>query len=98
MRTNGNVTLVSDEGLYVFPAWYEETNARGVSKQGYEASNIGNVLYSVEFQRPKKGDYIIRGEYSSGDIKTLLENGALKVTSISMLDFGSFPHYEVGLK
>ena len=96
--TNCKCTLIQNGLFYVFPAWYEETNARGVSKQGYEASNIGNVLYSVEFQRPKKGDYIIRGEYSSGDIKTLLENGALKVTSISMLDFGSFPHYEVGLK
>lgn len=98
MRTNGNITLISDGLFYVCPAWYEETNARGVSRQGYEASNRGNVIYSVEYKRPSKGDYIIRGEYTSGDIKTLLENGALKVMSVAMLDFGTFPHYEVGLK
>lgn len=98
MRTNGNVTLVSDEGLYVFPAWYEETNARGVSKQGYEASNKATVLFSTDFKCPQKGNYIAKGEYTSGSKEDFIEAGALKIMSIAMLDFGTFPHYEVGLK
>ena len=96
--TNCKCTLFQDGLFYVFPCWYEETNARGVSKQGFEASNKATVLYSTDFKRPENGAYIIKGEYTSGTKEELIKAGALKIMSVAMLDFGTFPHYEIGLK
>ena len=96
--TNCKCTLFQDGLFYVVPCWYEETNARGVSKQGFEASNKATVLYSTDFNRPENGAYIIKGEYTSGTKEELIKAGALKIMSVAMLDFGTFPHYEIGLK
>lgn len=96
--TNCKCTLIQNGLFYAIPCWYEETNARGVSKQGFEASNNANVSYSVDYQRPQKGDYIIKGEYTSGTKEDLIKAGALKIMSVAMLDYGTYPHYEIGLK
>ena len=95
---NCKCTLIQNGLFYIIPCWYEETNAMGVKMHGFDPSVKANVLYSVDYQRPEKGDYIIVGEYESGTIESLMENGALKVMSVAMLDFGTFPHYEIGLK
>lgn len=96
--TNCTITLVSDGIFSVIPCWYEETNARGISQRGFDEQNKANVMYSTDYITPNKGNYIIKGEYSEGTVEQLIKQGALKVMSVTMLDFGTFPHYEIGLK
>lgn len=96
--TNCTITLYSDGVFFQIPAWYEGTNTSGASQRGFDAADKGNVLYSTDYKMPKKDDYILKGIVTEGTKEQFIKQGALKAVSVAMLDFGSFPHYEIGLK
>lgn len=96
--TNGVCTIYKNGTFTTVPCWYEETNAKGVSKRGFDVQNKANVMFSTDYGEIKTGDYIIKGAVSECTKEQLISNGALKVMSVSKLDFGYFPHYEVALR
>lgn len=100
MRVNGVCTLIQDGKAYAIPCFWQSTEGLRFSKQSTDNANTAVAFMPIADRKPRKGDYMFKGQTAETDIKALLKMGALKVMTVDVLDYGSanMQHYEVGLK